>query len=338
MKTGYLLINVGTPKDHSPQAVGHFLSEFLNDPEVIRMPALIRKILVNGIIVPQRRYKSAENYKKIWTTQGSPLLALSQNLIEQLNSTLPDSSKAYLGMRYGSPSIEQALSQMANEEVERVIVFPLYPQYARATTESSVLKVKQVLKKYPQPFQKIIFANSFYNSDFFIEPIVHMIENLNFNFDHMVFSYHGLPESHIYSETQCDKNHSCCSQSELQKRNCYRSQCLQTTLKLQKSLRLTSKNSSMTFQSRLGRGKWLEPSTQTELEKLATEGKKKILVVCPSFVTDCLETLEEIAIGGQQLFKAKGGEMLVTLPCLNNHPLWLKGLTNHLLQLQHHPS
>ena len=330
MKTAFLLINVGTPDSYQVKDVQKYLSEFLKDPEIIRLPWVFRKILVDGIIVPQRSPQSALAYEKIWTKSGSPLLALSQEMISGLNLEMRDSSKCFLAMRYGNPSISNTLMEIHQQGFNKLVLVPLYPQYARATTGSSVNKVYSELKKLNIKFSEITIVPSFYNEKFFLDHIVHRVQGLDFKFDHVLLSYHGLPASHIYTESGCQKSHSCCLRGPEEISHCYRAQCLQTTIALQNRLGLNSTNSSMSFQSRLGRAEWLGPYSSQILAELPHRGVKKLLVICPAFVTDCLETLEEISVEGKEIFLENGGTDYYTLPCHNADPEWIQGLATHL--------
>lgn len=324
-KKGVLLINLGTPNSPSVEDVREYLREFLMDPFVIDAPFPIRYAIVHFFILPKRPANSAEAYKKIWTSEGSPLLVYSNRILENLKSRL--SIPIALAMRYGNPSVESALHYFTDHKVDHIFVIPLFPQYAMSTFQSAVKHVESTIKKLGLNIQTTI-KSPFYNDDMFIAALCQRIAEFTKNSsDHLIFSYHGLPERHIKktdpTKSHCLQIHNCCETPSLAQKYCYRHQCLQTTKLTVQRLGITSDRYSISFQSRLGMDKWLEPSTTDVLESLAKRGVKNVLITCPSFVTDCIETLEEVAIRATETFISAGGESLKLIPCLNDHHLWI---------------
>ncbi len=330
-KVGVLLINIGTPKTNSPDDVGRYLSEFLMDPFVVDIPAILRWILVKVLIVPRRKFASSEAYKKIWLKTGSPLLVNSENLARSLSSQLGDRFSVRIGMRYSEPSIMTAVSEFQKEGVTRIVVVPMYPQFADSSTTSSLEK----LKTLPSPLPYSV-VEAFYDQPGFIDSFAEVIrDSLNSKeIDHYLFSYHGLPERQIQRlhPEHCFKTPNCCETMSEKNKYCYRAQCVQTTRKIVGALGLKPDQYSFSFQSRLGRTKWIDPYTDFRLPELAQKGVKNLAVICPSFVADCLETLEEIGIRGKADFIKAGGENLYLVPCLNAHPKWSKSLAQMIEQ------
>lgn len=334
---GVLLLNLGTPDDFSVSAVRRYLREFLSDPRVVDLPSLPRWLLLNLLILPFRPRQLAAAYQKIWMEQGSPLLIYSTQLQNQLKETLGQDYYVALGMRYGSPSIESAVEKLKKQQCEWIIVFPLFPQYSSAATGSALEKIMKVIRSHWN-IPKIILSNDFYNHAGFIEAQAAIVQDhLNeFKPEHIIFSYHGLPERHI-TKSEC-ASHTCtrhgpCPTVENKNRYCYRAQCFTTSKLLAKALNLVDTNYSVSFQSRLGRTSWIKPYTDLLLPKLAKRNIKNITVVCPSFVADCLETLEEIGIRSRAQWHSLGGEQFKLLPCLNAHPKWIKVVANMIDEL-----
>lgn len=336
-KTGLLLINLGTPSAPTPEAVRSYLREFLSDPRVISIPGPLRWLLVNLVIAPFRAPKSAEAYRSIWTDRGSPLLVHSQDLAEKMRARLDALSEergapkvhVELAMRYGTPGIPGALEKMRRQGVGRIVVFPLYPHYASSTTGSSAERVLEVAKaEWAMP--ALAFVPAFYDHPRFLDAVVEAGREAHEAFapDHVLFSYHGLPEEHV---TMCDptgqhclKSDACCDAVVEADAFCYRAQCVATTRGLVERLGLGEDDWSFSFQSRLGRQPWLKPYTDDVLVEIAGRGKKRLAVYCPAFVADCLETLEEIGIRARADFRAAGGEDLKLMPCLNAHDAWVE--------------
>lgn len=330
-KTGVILCNIGTPKSFEIADVKKYLLKFLMDEDIISIPFLIRWLLVHGIIVPRRASFSAENYKKIWMQDGSPLWVYSKKFAEKLQQQMGHEFIITLGMRYSEPSIENALKELADQNVEEILAIPMFPQYADATTRSVMKELKRA-QHNTQIQTPIRTLSHFYNDKNFIDPTVSITQEFlkDKNVDHYLFSFHGLPESHVRRNSTCLRTSDCCLSQEACNKPCYSAQCYATAKEIAKSLSLNSDQWSVSFQSRLGRGEWLRPSTETTLEALAASGKKNIAVSCPSFVVDCIETLEEIAIGGQETFRHAGGENFYMIPCVNEDSRWVQGFAQTL--------
>jgi ferrochelatase len=330
MKTGILLINLGTPDSPSTSDVRKYLTQFLNDPRVIDINATARFLLVNGVIVPFRSAKSAKLYQHIWTKEGSPLLINSNKVKVLLQKALGDKYVVELGMRYQSPSIESALDKLREQRVEEIIMIPMYPQYASSSTGSSVEEALRILAKWEvTPSLKII--SKFYDNPDFIDACVAVAKNYKLSdYDYYIFSYHGLPERHImkgaahYGGNTC-KLGSCCDSITANNQYCYRANCFETTRQLVKKLNIPEGKYTSTFQSRLD-DKWLKPYSDKVVAEKAKEGKKNILVFSPAFTADCLETLYEIGVEYDEIFKENGGEKITLVESLNDHPLWIEAL------------
>jgi ferrochelatase len=326
---GILLINLGTPdKPHAADA-RRYLRKFLSDPRVIDIPKIQRWLLVNLVIAPFRAPRSAAAYRKIWTDSGSPLLIHSAELARQVSDRLGNDYVVELGMRYGKPSIALAMETLIRRGATSIRVLPLYPQYSASATGSAVAEVLHVSHALWDP-PKISILPPFYNHAGFIDAFVELGSPIidDTNPDHILFSFHGLPERQIQKSgpEYCLVKEDCCKHDTIQNHNCYRHQCFVTADAIAKALRLQNDQYSVSFQSRLGRTKWIGPYTDQVLLDLANKGKKKVTVFCPSFVADCLETIEEIGMRGRESFLAAGGERLDLVPCLNAHPTWVKAV------------
>ncbi|MFL5814962.1 MAG: ferrochelatase [Bdellovibrionia bacterium] len=340
---GVLLINLGTPDGepiHGPSAeqVKVYLRQFLMDRFVVDIPFVFRWLLVNGIILRTRPEQSAEAYRKIWTENGSPLLhyhlKLSEGVAERLSKDLgiePD--KIQPAMRYGSPSIPAALQILSDLGVNEVLLVPLYPQYSLAATESSLVECKEWAAKNA-PSMKFSEFPAFYEDEPFIDAFAQVARDSlqGYDYDHLLFSFHGLPERHVRKTDRSGGNHclkksDCCAQITDANRDCYRAQCYATARALAKKLGLSSDQYTVCFQSRLGRTPWIRPYTDIVYQELAARGVKKVAVMCPAFVADCLETLEEIQIRGREQYIQLGGEDLKLVPSLNDSPFWMDGLS-----------
>jgi len=324
-KTAVILSNTGTPDDTSVPAVRRYLKEFLGDGRVITMPTLLRKLLVNGIIVPFRSPKSAKLYEKVWTTEGSPLLVYSEKLKDKLQAKLGDEYEVMLGMRYGNPSLKSALQKVRENNYENVILVPLFPQYASSTTGTiSELVHKEMGSWNNIPALKTI--DQFYNEPKFIESFAENIGEKNpQEYDHIIFSYHGLPLRHVNATHQGKEcSHFNCT-TELNEHNkfCYQATCYATTRLLAEKLNLGADGYSVCFQSRFSQS-WLSPFADEVIKEKAKQGVKKMLVVSPSFVTDCLETIVEIGIEYKDLFLENGGEKFDWVPSLNDNDNWIE--------------
>jgi len=336
-----LLANLGSPDDCTEQPVRQYLDQFLMDPDVIQLPWLLRRLIVSLFVLPKRPKDSAEAYKEIWTAQGSPLIVFSQQLKDALQKKVEQ--PIYLAMRYGNPSIESQVIEIAkNPEIKEIFFIPLYPHYADSTVATSIKEVKRVINKHNLKLELTV-KSPFYNESNYINALVESCspylfervspeESNKSQLPHLLFSYHGLPESHLTkadpTKSHCLKQDNCCNKTgckteSIAHKNCYRHQVLETTRLFVEKAGLKESQYTIAFQSRLGRAKWLEPSTENTLIELANKGIKDVLVVCPAFVTDCLETLEEIAIQGEETFIKAGGRSLKLIPCLNTHPDWV---------------
>lgn len=337
LKTGILLLNLGTPLSPETADVRKYLREFLTDPRVIDIPWLKRQLLVNFIIAPLRAPKSGAQYKEIWTKEGSPLLIHSQNLRDKLQQKMGDAFVVELGMRYQSPSVADALHKILKTEgLGKLIIVPLYPQYSASATSSSVEKAMEVLKKQDiiPPFT---FIGPFYNNPLFIEAFT-TIWKKQYKFEeyeYFLFSYHGLPERHILTASKernmkCDLG-SCCDVNSPQNYFCYRASCFHTTRLLAEALQLKKGTYSTSFQSRLGKDPWIKPYTDFTITEKAKSGIKKMLVFSPAFVADCLETIYEVKVEYARLFKEHGGETLHLAESLNSHDEWVDALEKIIL-------
>ncbi len=329
-KIGILIINLGTPNNCDVRSVRRYLREFLNDRRVITLPFLIRQVLLNFFILPFRPRNSAKAYQKIWTEQGSPLLINSQQLQQKLAARFDDNYQVELAMRYGSPSIKNALNKLNN--VEQLIVLPLYPQYSSAANGSSIEKVYQELKSnLNQP--NLIMIRDFYIDPGFLKAQTSIIKNnLNRPDAHILFSYHGLPENHLTNSGCQEICRGNCSFDNNNPASCYRKQCYKTTTEITKLLNLQPGQYTTSFQSRLGKTPWIKPYTDETLKELRSKGITNLAVSCPSFVADCLETLEEIGMAAKEQWLALGGESFQLLPCLNSSPDWIDALESMLRQ------
>jgi len=326
-KNVLLIVNTGTPDRPEVSAVRKFLSEFLNDKRVIDLPWILRKILVNLIIVPFRASRSTRLYRKVWTVNGSPLLVNLNVLAAELSKRLKDKFQVYGAMRYGNPSLKGILRELKDNPPEKIVVFPLYPHYASSTTGSVSELIMNEIQTW-STIPEIIFSGQFYSNPYYVNALLNQIKKYDpGNFDHILFSYHGLPLSHI-QRIHPGQTCSSCKCDEYFPDNgtfCYRATCYETTRILAKDLGLSEKKFSTSFQSRLSKN-WLGPVTDDTIIKLAGEGVKKILVVAPSFVADCLETIVEINEEYQILFKKEGGEELKVADSLNYNEEWVEAI------------
>lgn len=334
-KTGCLLINLGTPEAPNTGPVRTYLRQFLGDPRVLDMPALGRWLLLNLVILPFRPRKSAEAYRQIWTEAGSPLLVHSQELTARVQEALGPEIPVELGMRYGAPSLEEALARLRARGVDRLIVLPLFPQYASSTTGTALAEAYRILGAWwTMPSLQVV--EPFYDHPAFIRAFAEVAAPTlaEFRPDHVLFSYHGLPESHVKkgddTGSHCLASSGCCDRLTDANQSCYRAQCFATTRALAAALELPEGAHSTSFQSRLGRTPWIRPYTDERLEELAKAGVKRLAVMCPAFTADCLETLEEIGLRARETFRAHGGEDLRLVPSLNAHPGWVSGVVDLL--------
>lgn len=325
MKTGVLLINLGTPKSYSKKDVAPYLREFLMDPYVIDKPWLLRFFLVNALIIPVRTKNSSLAYQKVWTDRGSPFLFHTSDLEERLQENLGENFIVKFAMRYGEPSIPNVLKKFDPNEIDKLLVLPLYPQYAESSTRTAL----EVVEKNISAFKNVHFLKPFYKEPKFIQAYTALIQEQSQSFkpDHLLMSFHGLPERHILkTDPECEKclTKSICTMRDSE--TCYRSQSFQTANELALSLGLTKDQYSVSFQSRLGKDPWIKPYTDEIIKDLVQKGVKKLQVVCPAFAADCLETIEEIGIALKSDFLELGGEDFCLTPCLNSHSSWVNAL------------
>lgn len=334
-KKGILLVNLGSPDSTAVEDVRVYLREFLMDKYVIDAPYLIRKMIVEWFILPKRPQQSAEAYELIWWDEGSPLIVLSQRLRELVQRGLDQ--PVALAMRYGNPSIRSGLSELIESHgVDNILVVPLYPHYAMATFKTVVDKVQDELSHFSGQIEHSVLP-PFFDDPAYIEALTSSAEKaLRQDYDHLLFSYHGLPERHLKksdpTKSHCLKVGSCCNIVSPAHATCYRHQVYRTTEEFVKKLDIPRDKYSVAFQSKLGVDKWLAPGTADEIERLAKEGIKKLAVICPAFVSDCIETLEEIGIRGKETFLQAGGESLHLIPCMNDHPVWVETLKTYCEQ------
>lgn len=326
---GILLMNLGSPDDTSRASVKRYLDEFLMDERVIDKNYLLRLLLVKGIITPLRAGKSAEAYETIWQKEGSPLINITRLLQEALQDKTSD--PVAISMRYGNPSAQHGFEELlkANPGLEEVIAVPLYPHYAMSSYETAVAHAKEVHEKNGYTFS-LKFVEPYYSDSNYIASLAGVIKPyLQKEYDHILFSYHGIPARHIHktdvTDSHCLQVNDCCNVPSPTHKYCYRHQCFTTTRLVTEALKIPSNKFSVSFQSRLGKG-WLQPFTDIRLKEMPKEGIKKILVICPAFVSDCLETLEEIAIRGKEEFMEAGGETYEMIPCLNVNEKWVDTL------------
>ncbi len=326
MKKGILLINLGSPDSTKVKDVRKYLDEFLMDERVIDIPRWKRYLLIKGIILNTRPKKSAKAYKKIWWKEGSPLVVISERFSKKVAEKLH--IPVALGMRYGSMTIKNGIQELHDQGVEEILLVPLYPHYAMSSYETVVEKAKEI-NRDSFPSIKMDVLPVFYNN---VDYIKVMSANLKrhlegFDYDHILFSYHGIPERHILksdtTKSHCKIDDNCCDTGSKAHRTCYRHQCFETTKAMVNNLGLKEGTYSNSFQSRLLKDPWLKPYTDFELVKFPKQGIKKLAVITPAFIADCLETLEEIAMEGKKEFLEAGGESYKHIPCINDNDDWV---------------
>lgn len=329
-KKAILLLNLGSPKSTKTGDVRTYLREFLSDPRVLDTNAIVRAIVLNLFILPFRPKKSAAAYATIWTDRGSPLIVMSQRQRELLAAKVD--VPVHLAMRYGQPSVPDVMRKIVADGTDELFLVPLYPHYAMSSYETAVVQAMEEVARQ-KPSMKVTLLQPFYNDPGYIEALADATAPyLRDGYDTIVFSYHGVPERHLRksdpSHAHCLTVPDCCHCEHPAHATCYRHQCVQTMELLIARLGIPKEKTVLAFQSRLGRDPWLTPQTDMTVERLGREGKKKILVICPSFVTDCLETLEEVAVGCGETFEHAGGEDLKLVPCLNDNPRWIDFLAD----------
>jgi ferrochelatase len=324
-----LLVNLGSPASTEVADVRRYLNQFLMDPYVIDLPWPIRRLLVSLILI-KRPEQSAHAYASIWWEEGSPLVVLSKRLQQAMTKEWTQ-GPVELAMRYGEPSIETVLTRLASQGIKKVTLAPLYPQFADSTVTTVIEEAKRVIRDRSLKFELALLP-PFFNQPEYLDALVESVRpHLAQDHDHLLLSFHGLPERHITkldpTGSHCFKDGACCAKASPEVLAvCYRAQCMRSSAEFARRMGIPDGKWSVSFQSRLGRNKWIEPYTEAHLAELAGQGVKKLLVMCPAFVADCIETLEEIGDRGAEQFKEAGGEELVLIPCLNDDPNWAKAL------------
>ena len=328
---GVLLVNLGSPESPENQDVKNYLDQFLMDERVIDLPKWFRTFLVKGIILNTRPKKSAEAYKKIWWKEGSPLIVLSKKLMNKVQKKV--SVPIVLAMRYGNPSIKNGLELLNKQGVKQVLLVPLYPQFAMATTETILVLAEKLRAKF-FPHMEFTSLPSFYNHPDYIRVLGNSIQEAlqGKNWEHLLFSYHGVPERHILksdiTKSHCKMDGKCCFSESPAHKYCYRHQCEITSVKVAEYLELKEGTYSTTFQSRVSiLGSWLKPYTDKTVSSFAKSGIKELAITTPAFVSDCLETLEEIGMEAAEDFEEKGGNKLHVIPCINDRDDWVQVLS-----------
>jgi protoporphyrin/coproporphyrin ferrochelatase len=328
---GVLLVNLGSPESPTAKDVKPYLDEFLMDRFVIDVPFLLRSLLVRGIILQTRPKKSAAAYAKIWWDEGSPLIVLSKRMHKKVQDLVD--IPVSLAMRYGTISIMKGLQELHDKGVNEVMIFPLYPQHAMAST-TTILVLAEELRAKHFPEMKFTIVPAFYNKPDYIKVLAENIKKHlgDYDYDHLLFSYHGIPKRHIrktdITKSHCKIDRTCCSTPSPAHEFCYSHQCYETTKLVTEYLGIPKEKYGQTFQSRLAGDKWLTPYTDTTINEMPKKGIKKLAVVTPAFVSDCLETLEEIAMEANEEFLHHGGEEFRAIPCLNDDDAWCQVVAN----------
>lgn len=332
-KTCVLLINLGTPDSPSVKDVRKYLFEFLNDPRVIDINPIARFFLVNFIIVPFRAPKSAKIYKELWTKDGSPIMIYGESVRGKLQKELGNDFEVELAMRYQNPGLDEVCARMEKRGYNKIIILPLFPQYASASTGSAVEKVMKLISKW-WVIPEIKIISQFYNDEYYLNCVIEQSKKYNLDeYDHILFSYHGLPVRQVdkvYSDGKPCSDHKCEEEINEDNKYCYKAACYATTRLLAQKLNLPKARYTVCFQSRLDKD-WLEPFSDKVIVEWAKKGAKKLLVFSPAFVADCLETIVEIGIEYQKLFKEHGGEKVQLVESLNDHPMWIDALKKIVL-------
>lgn len=329
MSKAVLLVNLGSPDSPSVSDVRRYLREFLMDGRVLDVNWFVRFCIVHFAILPSRPQQSAHAYQSVWAPDGSPLIAISKRLQAKLQAkaNLP----IELAMRYQNPSIPDAIRRLAWQGADEVLVIPLFPHYAMSSYETAVERVKEVAAPVAPGMRFEFEPPCFDHPDYIAALVASAREHLDRGYDHLLFSFHGLPERHLRKADptgcHCLATPDCCQTPSPAHATCYRAQCFKTVAAFVAKAAVPKEKYSVAFQSRLGRDPWLKPYTDLELPRLASKGDKKLLVMCPAFVSDCLETLEEIGIRGKEAFLNAGGSKFTLIPCLNEHPLWVEALS-----------
>ena len=323
-----LLANLGSPQSPAPKDVGRYLREFLMDPWVLDIPWAARFLLVHGLIVPFRKFRSSEAYRKIWTTEGSPLVATTKKFSEALAAKMQDEYEVHWAMRYSGPRIDEVVCERLSglTEQDQIYFVPLYPHYATSSTQTALEVFEKAVRRHC-PKTTTFYLKDFFDARPFIEAFSQKISTVQKSFypDYILFSYHGLPERQLKKVRGGDACafDSCCEIQRFENQNCYRAQTFRTTQLIAHQLHLKADQYGISYQSRLGRTPWIRPFTDVKIRELAARGVRRLAVACPSFVTDCLETLEEIQIAARDSFVQAGGEDLTLVPCPNDSQEWV---------------
>lgn len=334
-KSAVLLLNLGSPDSPSVPDVRRYLAEFLMDGRVIDLPWPLRFAIVRLGIIPKRSKSSAHAYASIWTKAGSPLIETTRHVQRKLQERID--LPVEIAMRYQNPSIDSVITRLANEGTGELLLIPIFPHYAMSSYETAVERVRTVIQTRAPRMRLKVFP-PYYNHPEYIAALVESAAPfLNAGFDHLLFSFHGLPERHLRKSdptgAHCLRVEDCCSIPSPCHDTCYRAQCLKTVRAFAQSVGLSHAKFSIAFQSRLGRDPWMQPYTEHELARLGATGVKRLLVICPAFVSDCLETIEEIGQRGRETFLQAGGGSLDLVPCLNDHPRWIGALESFMAEL-----
>jgi ferrochelatase len=327
MSKGILLVNLGSPDSPSVSDVRRYLNEFLMDGRVIDEPWLLRRFIV-GMILINRPRQSAHAYQSIWTKEGSPLVVTSRNVQKKLQTRV--APPVVLAMRYRNPSIQSAVINLSERGADDILLIPLFPHYAMSSYETAVVRVRELAQRLA-PKMKITVQPPYFDAPGYITALAGSAQDLlAAGYDHLLFSFHGIPERHLKKSdpigNHCLVKENCCATASPAHATCYRAQCFKTVAEFVKAAKVPPGKFSVSFQSRLGKHPWLKPYTDYELAELPKRGVKKLLVICPAFVSDCLETLEEIGMRGRETFMSAGGKEFAQIPCMNEHPLWIAAL------------
>ena len=329
-KTGVLIVNLGTPDEPNYGSVFRYLNQFLTDGRVIDIPWLPRQLLVRGIIAPFRSNSSSKLYQMLWTENGSPLKYYGEIVAEEVQKNLGDEYIVELAMRYQNPSIESAVDKLLNQQVSNIIVFPMFPQYASASTGSAHEEVMRILSKNGT-IPNVQMINSYYDYEPLIEIFSDNARQFDLDsYDHVIFSFHGLPKRQLIKAdtcNHCQKVDNCCGSISIKNQFCYGAQCNATAQAIVKNLGIKEEDYTIAYQSRLGGG-WIEPFSDKVIEELAAKGAKRLLMFSPAFTSDCLETIVEIGTEYQEDFEKLGGEHIDLVPSLNDNPKWIQAVAD----------
>ncbi len=329
-----LLVNLGSPDSPDVPDVRRYLKEFLSDPRVMDAPWPIRQFVLHTTILPTRPRNTAEAYRKIWTNKGSPLVVISQRVQSLLQEKVD--LPVELAMRYGKPSIPDVLQQMIDQKIDEILLIPLYPHYAMSSYETAVVKVREGLAKKGSHVRLKVLPPFYQEPDYLQALVASAEKDLRKEYDHLLISFHGLPERHLKlsdpSKAHCLIQENCCSTPHPAHEFCYRSQVLRTAEEFAQLAGIPKERYSVSFQSRLARDIWLRPYTDHVLAQLPSQGIKRLLIMAPAFVSDCLETLEELGIRGRETFLDAGGKEYTLIPCLNDHPQWIETLRKYVMK------